>query len=58
MSCVSFKATARVTTEDGYEFYVLNDGRVVDNLDEDCIDQSYDCIEDLEAEVDIEVDEF
>lgn len=31
-----------LTTEDGYKFYLLDDGRVVDSLDPECVDMSFD----------------
>lgn len=31
-------------TEDGYKFYLLDDGRVVDSLDEDTRDMSFDTL--------------
>lgn len=35
-------------TEDGYIFYLMPDGRLVDNLDPDLVDLSYDSIEEFE----------
>lgn len=31
-------------TEDGYKFYLLDDGRVVDSLDENTRDMSFDTL--------------
>ena len=38
----------QVKTEDGYTFYLMPDGRLVDNLDPDLVDLSYDSIEEFE----------
>ena len=38
----------KVKTEDGYTFYIMPNGKVVDNLDPDLIDLSYDSIEEFE----------
>ena len=35
-------------TEDGYTFYLMPDGRLVDNLDPNLVDLSYDSIEEFE----------
>ena len=34
-----------VKTEDGYTFNIMPDGRLVDNLDPDLVDLTYDSIE-------------
>jgi len=37
----------RIQTEDGYTFYLLHDGSLVDNLDKNYVDMSYDSLEEL-----------
>ena len=37
-------------TTDGYRFFHLADGRVVDNLDDDCIDMSWPSLEEFKKD--------
>ncbi len=41
-------------TEDGYVFFMLEDGSLVDNLDPEKRDMTYDSLEHLTAEVDVD----
>ena len=41
----------RIKTEDGYTFYILPNGKVVDSLIPDLVDMTYDSIDDLSAVV-------
>ena len=43
-----------IKTEDGFIFYVLDNGCVVDNLDSSLVDMSYDSLEELSNEVSFE----
>ena len=48
----SIKTALRVfDTEDGYRFFELPDGKVVDNLDPDAVDMAFDNIEQLKDEM-------
>ena len=41
----------KLKTEDGYTFYLLNDGTVVDNLDADNVDMAFDTLEQFTKEM-------
>ena len=41
----------KIKTEDGYTFYILSNGKVVDNLNPGLVDMAYNSIEELSAAV-------
>lgn len=47
-------ATHILRTEDGYTFYVLANGRVVDNLDPDMVDMSWPSMATFALEADVD----